>query len=153
MAFCSNCGKPVPAGAAACPECGSAAPGATLTGTASAGQGQVGGLSQNVAGALAYVTIIPPILFLVIDPYNKNRFVRFHAFHSIFFHVAWIVLWIGLGIFGHLPFLGWASLLLWPLIGLAGFVLWLILVFKAYQGQMFKLPMIGDMAEKQADTV
>ncbi|PYX47571.1 MAG: hypothetical protein DMG83_04230, partial [Acidobacteria bacterium] len=88
-----------------------------------------------------------------IEPYNKNRFVRFHAFHSIFFHVAWIVLWIGLGIFGHLPFLGWASLLLWPLIGLAGFVIWLILVFKAYQGQMFKLPVIGDMAEKQANTV
>jgi uncharacterized membrane protein len=63
------------------------------------------------------------------------------------------VLWIGLGIFGHLPCLGWASLLLWPLIGLADFVIWLILVFKAYQGQMFKLPVIGDMAEKQADTV
>jgi hypothetical protein len=47
--------------------------------------------------------------------------------------VAWIVLWTGLGIFGHLPFLGWASLLLWPLIGLADFVIWLILVFKAYQ--------------------
>jgi uncharacterized membrane protein len=113
----------------------------------------VGGLSQNLAGALSYVTIIPAILFLVIDPYNKNCFVRFHAFQSIFFHVAWIALWILLGIFGHLPLLGWASLLLWPLIGLAGFVLWLVLVFKAYQGQKWQLPMIGDMAEKQASTV
>jgi uncharacterized membrane protein len=69
------------------------------------------------------------------------------------FHVAWIVLWMGLGIFGHLPFLGWASLPLWPLIGLADFVIWLILVFKDYQGQMFKLPVIGDMAVKQANTV
>ena len=153
MAFCSSCGKTLPAGAATCPDCASPSPGAPVTTTASAAQGQVGGLTQNVAGALAYVTIIPAVLFLVIEPYNKNRFVRFHAFHSIFFHVAWIVLWIGLGIFGHLPFLGWASLLLWPLIGLAGFVIWLILVFKAYQGQMFKLPVIGDMAEKQANTV
>ena len=116
-------------------------------------QGQVGGLTENVASALAYVTIIPAVLFLVIEPYNKNRFVRFHSFQSIFFHVAWIILWIALGIFGHLPFLGWASLLLWPLIGLAGFVIWLILVFKAYQGKTFKLPVIGDMAEKQANTV
>jgi uncharacterized membrane protein len=149
MAFCPSCGKPLPAGAATCPDCASA----PVTTSASAAQGQVGGLTQNVAGALAYVTIIPAVLFLLIEPYNKNRFVRFHAFHSIFFHVAWIVLWIGLGIFGHLPFLGWASLLLWPLVGLAGFVIWLILVFKAYQGQMFKLPVIGDMAEKQANTV
>lgn len=151
MAFCSNCGKPLPAGAATCPECAVPSPGATIT--TSAAQGQVGGLTENVAGALCYVTIIPAVLFLVIEPYNKNRFVRFHAFHSIFFHVAWIVLWIALGIFGHLPFLGWASLLLWPLIGLAGFVLWVVLVIKAYQGKMFKLPVIGDMAEKQANTV
>jgi uncharacterized membrane protein len=154
MAFCSNCGKPLPEGATSCPVCASASPGATVAATAGlAAQGQVGGLPENVAGALAYVTIIPAVLFLVIEPYNKNRFVRFHAFQSIFFHVAWIVLWVALGIFGHLPLLGWASLLLWPLIGLASFVLWLVLVFKAYQGQKFKLPTIGDMAEKQANTV
>jgi uncharacterized membrane protein len=154
MAFCPNCGKPLPEGATTCPVCASSPPAATVTTTSGSGaQGQVGGLTENVAAALAYVTIIPPILFLVIEPYNKNRFVRFHAFQSIFFHVAWIILWIALGIFGHLPFLGWASLLLWPLIGLAGFVLWLILVLRAYQGKMFKLPIIGDMAEKQANTV
>lgn len=154
MAFCSNCGKPLPEGATTCPVCASASPGATATATTGlVAQGQVGGLTENVAGALAYVTIIPSVLFLIIEPYNKNRFVRFHAFQNIFFSVAWIVLWGVLGIFGHVPFLGWASLLLWPLIGLAGFVLWLIMVFKAYQGQKFKLPILGDMAEKQANTV
>jgi uncharacterized membrane protein len=150
MAFCSTCGKPIPEGAATCPACAGTSPAAN---TALTAQSQVGGLSQNLAGALSYVTIIPAILFLVIDPYNKNRFVRFHAFQSIFFHVAWVALWILLGIFGHLPLLGWASLLLWPVIGLAGFVLWLVLVFKAYQGQKWQLPMLGDMAEKQANTV
>lgn len=153
MAFCSNCGKPLPEGATACPACASSASGGTAATSTSAAQGQVGGLTENVAGALAYATLIPAVLFLIIEPYNKNRFVRFHAFQCIFFHVAWFVLWIALVIFGHIPFLGWASVLLWPLIGLAGFVLWLILVFKAYQGSTFKLPVIGDMAEKQANTV
>ena len=103
-----------------------------------------------MAGALAYVTIIPAIIFLVLEPFNKKRFIRFHAFQSIFFMIAWIVLEIALAFIGHIPFLGWATVLLWPLIGLAGLVIWLILVLKAYQGQMFKLPVIGDMAEQQA---
>jgi uncharacterized membrane protein len=103
-----------------------------------------------VAGALAYVTIIPAILFLVLEPFNKKRFVRFHSFQCIFFAIAWTVLWIGLAFIGHIPFLGWATVLLWPLVSLAGFVIWLILVLKAYQGKMFKLPVIGDLAEQQA---
>ena len=152
MAFCSTCGRLIPEGAATCPVCAPAAAGASL-GVSSAATAQVGGLAENVAGALAYVTIIPAIIFLVLDPYNKNRFVRFHAFQSVFFHVAWIALWMVLGIFGHIPLFGWASVLLWPLVGLAGFILWLVLVFKAFQGQSFKLPVIGDMAEKQASTI
>jgi uncharacterized membrane protein len=152
MAFCSTCGKAIPEGANACPVCSTAAPVGTLTANPPAA-GQVGGLAENVAGALAYVTIIPAIIFLVLDPYNKNRFVRFHAFQSVFFHVAWIALWMVLGIFGHIPLFGWASVLLWPLVGLAGFILWLVLVVKAFQGQWFKLPVIGDMAEKQANTI
>jgi uncharacterized membrane protein len=108
------------------------------------------GLTDNVAGALAYVTIIPAIVFLVLEPFNKKRFVRFHAFQCIFFAIAWTVLWIILAFIGHIPFLGWATVLVWPLVSLAGFVIWLILVLKAYQGQMFKLPVIGDIAEQQA---
>jgi uncharacterized membrane protein len=153
MAFCPNCGNQIPAGATACPVCAgaSAGPGPAAAPPAASAQTQVGGLTENVAGALAYVTIIPSIIFLVLEPYNKNRFVRFHSFQNIFFAIAWFVLWIVLGIFGHIPLLGWASLLLWPLIGLAGFVLWLVLIFKAYQGQMFKLPFIGNLAEQQAN--
>jgi uncharacterized membrane protein len=156
MAFCPNCGNQIPAGATACPVCAGSAqavPPPPSYAPGPSGQTQVGGLTENVAGALAYVTIIPPIIFLLVEPYNRNRFVRFHSFQSIFFHVAWLILWVALGIFGHIPLLGWASILLWPLVGLAGFILWLILVFKAYQGQRFKLPFIGDMAEQQANTV
>jgi len=107
-------------------------------------------LTDNVAGMLAYVTIIPAIIFLVMEPYNKSRFVRFHSFQSIFFAVAWTVLWIALSIVGMIPVLGWATILIWPLLGLGGLIIWIILLLKANQGQMFKLPVIGDMAEKQA---
>jgi len=143
VAFCPSCGTQIADGAS-CPKC---------AGTASQSAGSVAagaGLADNVAGALAYVTIIPAIVFLVLEPFNRKRFVRFHAFQCLFFAFAWTVLWIGLTFIGHIPFLGWATVLIWPLISLAGFVIWLILVLKAYQGQIFKLPVIGDMAEKQA---
>ena len=145
MAFCSSCGAQIPAGASVCPACNrSTAPAATA---------QTSGLTDNVAGALAYVTIIPAIVFLVLEPYNKNRFIRFHSFQCIFFAVAWCALWIVLSIIAHIPLLGWLTILIWPLIGLAGFVIWIVLVLKASQGQMFKLPVIGDMAEKQASAM
>ena len=146
MAFCPNCGSQMPASGAACPNC---AGGQTI-----AAAPAVGGLTDNVAGMLAYVTIIPAILFLVLEPYNKRRFIRFHSFQCIFLCVAAIVLSIALSFLWHIPVLGWiVGLLLWPLLGLAELVIWIILLLKAYQGQMFKVPVIGDMAEKQADAV
>lgn len=143
MAFCPNCGTQIADGTT-CPKCAGAAAPSPVAPAANAG------LTDNVAGALAYVTIIPAIIFLVLEPFNRKRFVRFHSFQCIFFHVAWFALWIVLGFIGHIPFLGWATIIVWPLIGLGGFVVWLILVLKAYQGQMFKLPVIGDFAEQQA---
>ncbi len=146
MAFCPSCGTQIADGAT-CPRCaGGAVPGAGASAVAPA----AAGLTDNVAGALAYVTIIPAIVFLVLEPYNRNRFIRFHSFQCLFFAAAWIVLEIGLAFIGALPVLRWATVLLWPLLGLAGFVIWLILVLKAYQGKMFKLPVIGDIAEQQA---
>jgi uncharacterized membrane protein len=147
MAFCPKCGTEIGEGVA-CPKCaGAAASSGSTAGTAAAG------LTDNMAGALAYVTIIPAILFLVLEPFNRKRFIRFHAFQCLFFAVAWTVLWIGLRIIVQIPILGWATILLWPLVSLAGLIIWIFLVMKAYQGQMFKLPYIGDMAEKQANTV
>jgi uncharacterized membrane protein len=148
MAFCATCGTAIPAGSSSCPKCAAGTPQPT-GGTAQA----TGGLEDNVAGMLAYITIIPAIIFLVVEPFNKRRFVRFHSFQSIFFNVAWIILWVALGIVGHIPILGWATLLIWPLIGLGGLVIWVILLLKAYQGQMFHLPLIGAMAEQQAGPV
>ena len=145
MAFCTSCGAQIPAGATVCPAC------SRSTSPAAPAQTSAGGLTDNVAGMLAYFTIIPAIIFLVIEPYNRNRFIRFHSFQCIFFAVGWTVLWIALNVIVHIPFFGWLTILVWPLISLAGFIIWIVLVLKAYQGQMFKLPVIGDMAEKQAN--
>jgi uncharacterized membrane protein len=147
MAFCNSCGAQIPDGATVCAACAgraAAAPGA---------QASTGGLADNVAGMLAYVTIFPAIIFLVMEPYNRNRFVRFHAFQCLFFAVAWTVLWIVLSIVAHIPILGWLTILIWPLVGLAGLIIWIILLLKANAGQMYKLPVIGDMAEKQANAM
>jgi len=146
MAFCNMCGAQVAEGATVCAACSGRAAVAAPPPAASAGSG----LADNVAGMLAYVTIIPAIIFLVVEPYNRNRFIRFHAWQCVFFNIAWWVLWIGLHIVAQLPMLGFLTVLVWPLIGLGGFVIWIILLLKANQGQMYKLPVIGDLAEKQA---
>ncbi len=155
MAFCPSCGGQVANTATFCPSCGKAvgqaAAGGYATAPAPAAAPATGGLADNVAGMLAYITIIPAIIFLVMEPYNKKPFVRFHAFQSIFFGVAWVVLAIALSIIGAIPVLGWATLLLWPLIGIGFLIVWIILLIKANGGQMWKLPVIGDLAEKQAN--
>ena len=107
-------------------------------------------MTDNVAGMLAYVTIIPAIVFLLVAPYNRSKFVRFHSFQCIFLTLAWIALGIALSILAAIPVLGWLTVLVWPIVGLAGLALWVILLIKANQGQMWKVPFVGDFAEKQA---
>jgi uncharacterized membrane protein len=110
------------------------------------------GLSDNAAGGLAYVTIIPAIIFLIVAPYNQNRFVRFHSWQSIMLAIAWFVVEVGLIVLGRIPGIGLVDLFIGPLVGLAFFVLWLIVLIQAFTGKMFKLPIIGDLAEKQANS-
>ena len=145
MAFCPNCGTQIADGAA-CPKCAGAAPsvGATTAG---------GGLTDNLAGALAYVTFIPAIVFLVLEPYNKNRFIRFHAFQCLFLTGALFAVGIALAIVAMIPFIGLLTIPLHFVIWIGSIVLAVIMALKAYQGQKYKLPVIGDMAEKQANTV
>ena len=151
MAFCSACGSQMADNSAFCPKCGSASGTSISPVPASTSPSAASGslpMAENVAGMLAYFTIIPAILFLLIEPFNRNRFVRFHAFQCLFTCGALIVLHIVLSIFSHiLPFLMFG---IWSLLGLAELVLWILLVVKAYQHEMFKLPIVGDMAEKQA---
>lgn len=152
--FCSSCGAQVADASAFCPACGKsvapAAPGVTAAAPATAPvvtqtAAPVSGLTDNVAGLLAYL-FIPAIIFLVVEPYNKNKFIRFHSWQSIAYELTWIVVSF---VMGFIPFL-W---LLMPIIGLAFFIGWIVLAIKAYQGAMFKLPILGDFAEKQANSL
>ncbi len=153
MAFCPNCGTAVAADSAICGNCGqSTKPGAPAPAT----QAGAPGLTSNMAGALAYVLgIITGIVFLVLEPYKRDRFVRFHAFQSIFYTVACIVFAIAWNIFwdilGNIS--GWLYLVVIPirmLISLALFLFWLFLMYQAYNNREFKIPFIGQLAAKQA---
>jgi uncharacterized membrane protein len=115
--------------------------------------GATSGLSDNVAGMLAYVTIIPAIIFLVTAPYNKNRFIRFHSFQCLFFCLALIVISVAFSILTVVPFMALITIPLQMIIGLGSLIVWIVLLLKANQGQMFKLPVIGDLAEKQANAL
>lgn len=101
------------------------------------------GLSDNAAGALAYVTVIPAIIFLIVEPYNKNSYIKFHAWQNIFLCIAWFAI----GIIGVIPILGW---LIFAVGSIALMIAWVLCLVNALQGKRFKLPFIGDLAEKQA---
>jgi uncharacterized membrane protein len=109
------------------------------------------GLSDSAAGGLAYVTIIPAIVFLLVEPFNKKPFVRFHAWQSIFLAISWLVIEVGLTVLGRVPGLGLLTLFIGPLVGLCFLILWIIVLINAFNGKRFKVPVIGDFAEKQAN--
>jgi len=149
MPFCPNCGTQ--ATGAYCPNCGSPISGTGTTGSSSGYSTgpQAGGLSIGVASALCYLLgLITGIIFLVIAPYNQNKTVRFHAFQSIFWTIAMWVIWFALGLFSLVTH--GAVLLLYPLVGIAFFCIWLYMMYTAYNNRMVKLPIVGDLAAKQA---
>jgi len=102
------------------------------------------GIKPNVAGLLCYlVGWITGLIFLLIE--KESKFVRFHAIQSISIYVVLFVVYL---IFMFIPVIG---LIIDILLGIGMFVLWILLMYKAYEGEKFKLPFIGDFAEKQAN--
>jgi uncharacterized membrane protein len=156
MAFCPNCGAE--AQGTFCAKCGSQ----LGTATASTAGGvpppppaapvAQAGLDENVASALCYLLgLITGVLFLVLEPYNRSRTVRFHAFQAIFLNIAWFIAYIGLTIIAFVPVIGTViSLVFTFVLPLVALVLWLLLMYKAYNGQKWVLPIVGPIAEKQA---
>jgi uncharacterized membrane protein len=114
------------------------------------------GLTSNQAGALSYVLgFVTGILFLVLDPYKQDRFVRFHAMQSTLFCAAYIVFSIAWRIFVSIlihisPWLALASAPIRLLITLGVILLWLFLIYQAYSSREFRIPFIGAIAAKQA---
>ena len=99
------------------------------------------GMNQNVAGLLCYLAgWITGLIFFLIE--KENRFVRFHAMQSIITFGSLSVLFL---VLGFIPILGWMII---PILMILQLILWIVLMVKAYQGALFKLPMIGDIAEK-----
>jgi uncharacterized membrane protein len=143
MAFCSKCGAQVANGAGFCPACGTAI-GAQASGNAPITTSQTSGMQSNVAGLLCYILIIG-IIFLFVEPLKNDKFVRFHAFQSIFYWVAVIVIFFCLGLV--LPLGLWIAVY-WPL-RLLTLAVMMFLMYKAYNNERYKLPFIGDLAEKQ----
>ncbi len=104
------------------------------------------GMNENLAALLSYVLgFITGIIFFVIE--KESRFVKFHAMQSILVSAALMVLSF---VLGFIPFIGWIALIL---LGPVSFVLWILLMVKAYKYIWFKLPVVGDIAEKQADAI
>ena len=160
MPFCPNCGKETTG--RFCPGCGtriesgdpSSVPPSSIPPPPASAAPNV--LPENAASALCYALfLISGILFLVLEPYSRNRTIRFHAFQSIFFSIATSVLWIAFTvvatIFSAVPFLGWAiSVLLWAALSIGVLICWLLLMWKAYNNERWVLPVIGPLAEKQS---
>jgi uncharacterized membrane protein len=150
MPHCTQCGTALADDARFCPSCGRSQP-AAGTPVAPAAPAAQSGLSENVAALLSYVLgWITGLIFFLID---KRPFVRFHAAQSLVtfggLHIIRIVLGIFFGVgwwYG-----GWAHLgvgvMLISALGLLSFVLWIVCMVKAYQGERFKLPIAGDVAE------
>jgi uncharacterized membrane protein len=110
------------------------------------------GLSDNAAAGIAYITLIPAIIFLIIAPFKNSSYVRFHAWQSIFFFVAWAVIDILVGLVQNLvPSTVFLTLTVLQLVGLALFVVWIYVFVSAFNGKRIKLPILGDLAEKQAN--
>lgn len=167
MAFCANCGAALTQASGFCGSCGQAIGGparvavpATVPAqpapVATSAVGSASGLTSNIAGALSYLLgFITGILFLVIEPYKHDRFVRFHAMQSVMFSVSCIVFSIAWGILvGILSEISaWVALATLPiriLISLGFFVLWLFVMYQAYSQKEFRIPFIGNLAAKQA---
>ena len=104
------------------------------------------GIDQKVAGLLCYLLwVVTAVIMLLIE--KENRFVRFHAMQSILIS---IVLFVISFTFAFIPIIGWVlGLFMTPIT----FILWIFMMYKAYNGDWIKLPIIGDMAEKQIDNM
>jgi uncharacterized membrane protein len=163
-AFCNHCGARLSAPTASIPTplpdpapvAGTVPPTASAPPAAAASSG----LSPNGAAALSYITFIPAILFLILEPYNKMPLVRFHSIQSIGLAILWFAFWILMAIFSmflsFIPVIRTMAIFLIPLVyfvfGVCLFILWLLAIIKASKGEWYKLPFIGDIALKQSQS-
>jgi uncharacterized membrane protein len=156
--FCSKCGTENPDGTKFCSKCGAGLGAATkpIEGAAKPEAESSTGMTANVAGLLCYVAgWITGIIFVVLE--KKSTFVKFHAWQSIMTFGALTVIQIILSILGAVA-VATLSYGLWSFAHILGIIVWVItvglwiaLILQAYQGKMWKIPLAGNWAEKQAN--
>lgn len=156
MAFCINCGAPVDG--KFCGRCGTAAgggpsPAGSSSGFQTAPPAGTAAIPEEAAGALCYLLgVITGVLFLAMEPYSRNPNIRFHAWQSIFLFGGMMVLYVA-EIFLAYLMPGFLMVLLWIgslFLSLGVIALWLYLMWKTYNKQKVVLPVIGEMAMRQA---
>lgn len=136
---CSGCGSPLPSAGSFCPACGTRQATKPVLGT-------TGGMPDRIAGALAYLTVLPAVFFLLREPFKRNRFIRFHSWQSIMLAAVTVLLFTTVVLaMGRV-----AMILAGAILAVGWFILWLVLIVKALQGEMFELPLLGKLAEKQS---
>lgn len=155
MAFCAQCGSPLESAAQGgfCPACGApAGPGtAPPPSSPATAPPATAPLEENVIHALCYALgPLTGVLFLALEPYNRNRTTRFHALQSIFVWVAWMAGFAILSFLAYTPFIGIVFTLVILMYPVGGLLLWLFLMFKAYNKERFVVPVLGTLAESRA---
>ncbi len=130
---CPHCGTVMPASAAFCPGCGW-----SMTPLPPA---------ERAVAAIAYFTFVPAAVILYLPAYGSNRFVRFHAWQSILLWGVFLILTIAALFLSNVA-AAMAFLLFGILALLAMFFLWMVLTFKAWEGERFELPLFGDLAAR-----
>jgi uncharacterized membrane protein len=144
---CPDCAAQMPNSAAFCPGCGHSMQ------TQPVARQKLGGLGENLLGAFAYVTFLPALAFLLLDQYRKNSFVRYHSVQCLLFWLvsmsATVLVRLSVRLLLFIPVVGplFASLLV-TIAALAALFTWIVLFVKAFQGERFRLPVIGNLAEQ-----
>jgi len=144
---CPDCAAQMPNSAAFCPGCGHSMQ------TQPVARQKLGVRRENLLGALTYFTFLPALAFLLLDPYRKNSFLRYHSVQCLLFWlvgmVATVLVRLLVGLLLFVPIVGpLFALLLVTLAALAALFTWIVLLVKAFQGERFRIPVIGDLAER-----
>jgi len=154
MAFCKACGQDI-GGAAFCPKCGANQGAVAPAAAAGSSDSPTAGMEENIAGLLCYLFgWISGLIFLLID---KRPFVKFHGAQAIALNIAFFVVWIGFWIVTlvlgmitalmHFP-IGFLMVFLFPVIVIGFIAIAIFCMYKAYQHEKFKVPIIGNIVEK-----
>lgn len=163
MGFCASCGTQVTGTSVYCPACAKASAQAVSPTTSSGTGALLRSLNESLAGVLCYMPIGPigailSAAFLFVEPYRRNRFVRFHALQSLLLALFCGALVLALlavsSLFeGALAPLALLLLVVFPLLGLGITITTIVLMIKANDGEMFRLPLLGEIAARRANAI